>query len=101
VTWSGGSTYYFRVFAYLNGQVKQVLDEASKLAPEVLYDSEGRESILITEPEIEHKQRTSSNGITTIFKWNGERYNRSPNIPWKKRFCTFQKENVNARNKNR
>ena len=42
-TWAGGSAYHFRVFAFVDGQVKQVLDEGSKLAPELMYDDKGRD----------------------------------------------------------
>jgi hypothetical protein len=92
VTWSGGSAYYFRVFTYADGRVKQVLDESSKLSPEVLFDDQGRESILITEPRIDHGKWTSVHGSTTVFRWNGESYGKIGTIPWEKRLLCLSKE---------
>lgn len=96
VTWSGGSAYYFRVFAYVNGQVKQVLDESSKLSPEVLYDDQGRESILITEPRMEHGKWTSVHGTTTVFKWKEYSFRKIGTIPWKKRLLCHTTESCAA-----
>jgi hypothetical protein len=86
VTWSGGSAYYFQVFAYADGRVRQVLDESSKLSPEILYDDQGRESILITEPRNEHGKWTSVHGTTRVFKWQEDRYRKVGTIPWEERF---------------
>src|ERR1051325_2803069 len=47
-TWVGGSAYHVRVFAVVDGQVKEVLEKGTKVAPEVLYDDQGRETVLIT-----------------------------------------------------
>src|SRR5229473_1629728 len=53
-TWVGGSAYHLRILAFVDGRVKQVLEEGSKLSPEFLYDEQDRESVLITEPTFEH-----------------------------------------------
>lgn len=84
-TWVGGSAYHLRVFAFIDGHVKQVLEEGSKLPPEFFYDEEGRESVLLTDPVIENGKWTSVNGTTTVFKWNGRSYDRIGKVPWAKR----------------
>lgn len=44
-TWVEGSVYHLRVWAFVDGQVKQVLDEGAKFAPEFLYDDQGRPNL--------------------------------------------------------
>jgi hypothetical protein len=80
-TWVGGSAYHLRVWAFVDGQVKQVLDEGTKMVPEFLYDDQGRESVLITDPVLENGKWTATNGTTAVFKWNGERYERIGTVP--------------------
>src|SRR5690348_657415 len=53
-TWVGGSAYHLRVWAFIDGQVKQVLDEGTRIPPELLYDDHGDESLLITDPVMEN-----------------------------------------------
>jgi len=91
-TWVGGSAYHFRVFAFVGGQVKQVLDEGSKLAPELLYDDQGRESILISEPVIENGQWTAANGRTMVYKWDGQGYEKIGTVPWVRRLQCISTE---------
>jgi hypothetical protein len=90
--WVGGSAYHFRVFAFVGGQVKQVLDEGSKLAPELMYDEQGRESVLISEPVIENGHWTAANGTTTVYKWDGQGYEKIGTVPWVKRLQCLSKE---------
>jgi len=84
-TWVGGSAYHLRVFAFVDGQVKQVLDEGSKVAPELIYDDQGQESVLVTAPVMENGKWTSTSGTTTVFKWNGHGYDMIGSVPWAKR----------------
>jgi len=91
-TWVGGSAYHLRVFAFVDGQVKQVLDEGAKIAPEFLYDDQGRESILITEPTMENGKWTAKSGTTTVFKWNGDSYDKIGAVLWVKRLQCLSKE---------
>jgi hypothetical protein len=90
--WVGGSAYHLRVFAFVDGQVKQVLDEGAKIAPEFLYDDQGRESILITEPTMENGKWIVTNGTTTVYKWNGQSYDKLGTVTWPKRLQCLSKE---------
>ena len=81
----GGSAYHFRVFAYVEGHVRNVLEIGSKLPVEVLYDGRGEESILVTDPVLERGIWTPVHSITTVFKWTGERYQKIGVVPWEKR----------------
>lgn len=92
VTWVGGSAYHLRVLAFMDGRVKQVLEEGSKLSPEFLYDDQGRESVLVTEPTFENGKWTATNGTTTVFKWNGQSYDNLGTVPWAKRLQCLSKE---------
>jgi hypothetical protein len=91
-TWIGGSAYHLRVWAFVDGQVKQVLDEGAKIAPEFLYDDQGRESVLITDPAMENGKWTATNGTTTVFKWDGQGYEKIGTVPWLKRLRCLSKE---------
>jgi hypothetical protein len=91
-TWIGGSAYHVRVFAFADGQVKEVLEEGSKVPPELLYDDKGQESVLISAPVIENGRWTSVNGTTTVFKWNGRGYDKLGTVPWLERLHCLSKE---------
>lgn len=91
-SWVGGSAYHLRVWAFVDGQVKQVLDEGSKLPPEFLYDNKGQESVLITDPAMENGKWTATNGTTTVFKWTGQVYEKIGVVPWTKRLQCLSKE---------
>jgi hypothetical protein len=92
VTWVGGSAYHLRVLAFVDGRVRQVLDEGSKLSPEFLYDEQDRESVLITEPTFENGKWTATNGMTKVFKWNGQSYDKLGTVPWAKRLQCLSKQ---------
>jgi hypothetical protein len=96
VTWVGGSAYHLRVIADVDGDVKQVLDEGTKLPPEVLYDEKGEESVLITEPTIQDGHWTAAKGTTTVFKWNGSAYERIGVVSWANRLQCVSKESCAA-----
>jgi hypothetical protein len=85
-TWVGGSAYHLRVFAFVDGQVKLVLDEGAKIAPKFLYDDMGRQSILVTEPTMENGKWIATNGTTAVYKWNGQSYDKLGTVNWPKRF---------------
>ena len=91
-TWIGGSAYHIRVFAFVDGQVTEPLEEGSRLAPEFLYDEHGRESILITAPIMQNGNWTPVNGTTTVFKWNGHKYENLGTVPWENRLQCLSKE---------
>jgi hypothetical protein len=91
-TWVGGSAYHVRVFAFVDGQVKKVLEKGTKVAPEFLYDDQGQESVLITAPVMENGKWTSVNGTTTVFKWNGRSYDKLGTVPWVERLQCRSKE---------
>ena len=91
-TWVAGSAYHIRVWAFLGGQVREVLNEGTKMPPEILYDDQGRESLLITEPSMENGKWTATNGTTTVFKWGGEHYEKIGTVPWSERFQCLSKE---------
>jgi len=91
-TWVAGSAYHLRVWAFIDGRVKQVLDEGTKMQPEFLYDDQGRESILVTDPAMEDGKWAATNGTTTVLKWNGESYDKIGTVPWAKRFQCPSKE---------
>src|SRR6266446_9935910 len=85
--WTGGSAHHFRVFAFVNGQVKQVLEESSRGMPEITIDENERESILFTDMELVNSQwtRGARNATTDIYKWNGAAYDKAGPVPWVKR----------------
>ena len=91
-TWVGGSAYHLRVWTFVDGQVKQVLDEGAKITPEFLYDDQGRESVLITDPVMENGKWEVTNGTTTVFKWDGQSYAKIGTVPWAKRLQCLSKE---------
>jgi hypothetical protein len=91
-TWVGGSAYHLRVWALVDGQVKQVLDEGAKIAPEFLYDDQGHESVLITDPGMENGKWTVINGMTAVFKWDGQSYEKMGTVAWAKRLQCLSKE---------
>ena len=85
--WTGGSAYHFRVLAFVNGQVKQVLEESSRGMPEITIDENERESILFTDMELVNGQWTRGAAVATtdIYKWNGAAYDKVGPVPWAKR----------------
>jgi hypothetical protein len=85
-TWVSGSAYHVRAWAFADGHVKPVLDQGAKLVPELVYDDQGRESVLITEPVMENGKWTATTGTTTVFKWDGETYGKIGTVSWTKRF---------------
>jgi len=86
VIWGGGSAYHIRVYAYLNGGVREVLDKGSRDMPEVLFDDKGRESVLLTSPEMVNGNWENSGGTTSVFKWNGTSFDETGTVPWARRF---------------
>jgi hypothetical protein len=86
VIWGGGSAYHVNVYAYLTGKVRQVLDEGSRDVPEVSFDDEGRESILLTSPGMVDGTWKNSTGTTSVFMWNGNSYSKIGTFPWSRRF---------------
>jgi hypothetical protein len=95
-TWVGGSAYHVRVFTVVDGQVKEVLEQGTRVAPEVLYDDQGRETVLITSPVMENGKWTLVSGTTTVFKWNGEKYETIGTAPWAKRVQCLSKESCTS-----
>jgi hypothetical protein len=95
-TGGGGSAYHFRVFSYAGGKVKQVFEQGSKVQPEILYDDEGLESILITEPVLEKGKWTSVHGTTEVFKWDGKEYDKIGVVPWEKRLQCITRESCRS-----
>src|SRR6266566_7732752 len=84
--WTGGSAYHFRVLAFVNGQVKQVLEAGARGMPEITIDENDRESILITDMDMVNSQWTRGADATTdIYKWNGAAYDKVGPVPWAKR----------------
>lgn len=91
-TWVGGSAYSLRVWAFIDGQVKQVLEVGTRTPPELLYDDHGDESVLITDPAMESGQWSAAGGTTVVFKWDGKKYQRIGTVPWNKRLQCLSKE---------
>jgi len=91
-TWVSGSAYHVRIFAVVDGHVKEMLEQGTKVAPEVLYDDQGQEIVLITAPVMENGKWSSVNGTTTVFKWTGERFEKIGTVPWEKRVKCLSKE---------
>ena len=84
--WTGGSAHHFRILAFVNGHVKQVLEESSRGMPEITIDENERESILFTDMELVNSQWTRGAVATTdIYKWNGAAYDKVGPVPWAKR----------------
>jgi hypothetical protein len=92
VAWSGGSAYYFTIYAFEKGQVHEVLNESSRSMPEILQDESGKESVFFTEERFESGRWTPRNGTTDVFKWNGKAYDKLGRVPWAKRLQCVSKE---------
>jgi len=99
ITLAGGSAYHFHVLAYVNGNVKEVLDAASKLEPEIVFDREGHEMILVTQPVIEQGQWSAANGTTDIFGWTGDSYRKIASVAWRDRLTFLTKEGLFGKRK--
>lgn len=95
-TWVAGSAYHLRAWAFSDGRVKPVFDQGSKLFPELVYDDQERESVLITDPVIENGKWTATNGTTTVFKWNGKTYGKIGTVSWTKRFQCVSTESCTS-----
>lgn len=95
-TWVAGSAFHIRAWALADGHVKAVFDQDTKLVPELVYDEQGRESVLITDPVIENGKWTATNGTTTVFKWNGETYSRIGTLSWRNRFQCISVESCTS-----
>jgi hypothetical protein len=95
--WMGGSAYHLRVWNFVDGGIKSVLDQGAKLPPELVYDDQGKESVLITDPVIENGKWTATKGTTTVFKWSGESYSKIGTVPWAKRFQCISGESCTSK----
>ena len=95
--WMGGSAYHLRLWSFVDGRVKSVLDQGAKLPPELVYDDQGKESVLITDPVIENGKWTAAKGTTTVFKWNGESYGKVGTVPWARRFQCVSAESCTSK----
>lgn len=92
--WTGGSSYHFIVFAYVDNKIIKVLDVSSKLMPEFAWDNNGNEIILITHLSWRADSKTGSQiqvpVSTEIYKWSAGRYEMIKKVPWQNRFETLQ-----------
>lgn len=95
--WMGGSAYHLRLWQFVDGRVKAVLDQGTKLPPELVYGDQGMESVLITDPVIENGKWMATKGTTTVFKWNGESYSKIGTVPWAKRFQCVSAESCTSK----
>ena len=84
VGWVSGSAHHFAAYAYIDGAVKKVLEAASKGMPEIEYDENMRESILVTNFDLRNGQLSPMS--TDIYRWNGRVYDKIEGVPWAKRF---------------
>lgn len=92
-TWTGGSAYHIRGFAYVDGRVQQVLDASSRGMPEVIVDENEQEAILVTHMEIMNGQWGRNPDATTdIYRWNGKAYDKVGTVPWANRLQCISKE---------
>lgn len=86
VIWGGGSAYHIYIYSYSGGIVREVLNESSRDLPEVSFDDQGHEFILLNSPEIVNGVWRASAGTTSIFEWSGVGYSKIGTVPWLKRF---------------
>jgi hypothetical protein len=92
-TWTGGSAYHIRGFAYVDGRVRQVLDASSRGMPEVIIDENEQEAILVTHMEMMNGQWGRNPDATTdIYRWNGKAYDKVGTVPWTNRLKCASKE---------
>lgn len=84
VGWVSGSAHHFAAYAYANGAVKKVLESGSKGMPEIIYDQNMRESIMVT--NLDFRGGEWSPVSTDIYRWNGKLYDKTEGVPWAKRF---------------
>ncbi len=90
--WVAGSAYHLRAWAFVEGQAKLVLDEGTRVLPEFLYDDQGRELILITDPVMHDGKWRTADGTTRVFKWNGETYDKIGSVSWMKRLQCLSRD---------
>lgn len=89
--WVTGSAYRFYIFSLVNNEIKLVLDEGSKLMPEIVdIDNDGEDEILISSGaflvDAMTKEVISKPESTRVYKWNGKSYKIIKTVPWKDRF---------------
>ncbi|HUI51905.1 MAG TPA: hypothetical protein VLX60_08980 [Terriglobales bacterium] len=95
-TWVAGSAYHVRAWAFIDGQVKAVFNRATRLMPEIVYDEQGREAILITDPTLDNGRWAAAKGTTTVFKWTGEKYDEIGTVSWNRRFLCASAESCTS-----
>lgn len=91
--WVTGSAYRFYIFSFIDKEIKLVLDEGSKLMPEIVdIDNNGEDEILISSGnyliDAKTKKVLSYPESTRIYKWNGKSYALIKTVPWKTRLNT-------------
>jgi hypothetical protein len=88
VGWVSGSAHHFAAYAYLDGTVKKVLETGSKGMPEIIYDQNMQESILVSSLDLRDGQWRPIS--TDIYRWNGKSYDKIiQSVPWAQRFQRF------------
>jgi len=92
----GATGYRIHVFAYFDGKVHHVLEEASKAFPEIVFDSDREESILVTELTTTKDDWTQVGGMTKVYMWTGREYARMGRVPWERRFECQSRETCAA-----
>jgi hypothetical protein len=88
--WVSGSAYRIYIFSLEDKKIKTVLEEGSKLMPEILdIDNDGSDEILITEGDylIDNKSKEiiSLPQATKIYKWIDNSYKLQKTVPWRNR----------------
>jgi len=75
VVTSGPSNIRETIFQFKDGKITDISGGTSNKAPEILYDSNGDEMILLTEVEHVIDGNESTDAFKTIIlKWNGQKY---------------------------
>jgi hypothetical protein len=93
--WVSGSAYRIYIFSLEDKKIKTVLEEGSKLMPEILdIDNDGSDEILITEGNFlinkDSKEIISLPEKTRIYKWVEKSYKLIETVSWKERVGSFR-----------
>lgn len=76
--WVSGSSYHIYVYSIFSNKIIQVLNTGSRAFPEIIYNDQGDEVIIVT-GRIHEKE-------SEIYHWQNNKYNLGKKVPYPERF---------------
>lgn len=84
--WMSGSAFRVNIFSAVDAEVRLVLKEGSKTAPEAVdLNNDGTEEILISSGSVFLPNNKIEPETTRIYKWDGKSYRLIKTVPWRGR----------------